>query len=245
MVSFDEDNIITGGGVSELRVVAHFSNCSNPSNVNQPSPTVGWISLSSMTGSVVSGNYDAVAVFSVQANSGVDRLGYVTFGYVDDDGNQWSKNLIVNQGSGQIIKCPIYMDVEYYYPLLEVFNYSIRKNDDAFYFGRSYCAPDEGGTYVNINRICDSYLDNNLPDFRGMTNNVVDNGAVGDFGLYDTNGICKMNYRFLRAYEGSWSGQTGYDMTKPINGHIDPRMRLLCTIYNDNNASINYRIEND
>ena len=177
--------------------------------------------------------------FTAATNTGGVRYGYIEFGCTDRDGHVWSNRILVTQGSSEIVYAPIWKDTYYYASHLDVFEYSLKYNGVSVYFGKAYCAPGAGGPMVQVNKLCQNFLKNNVELTEGVHSN---DGAYGLFSLCNSEGLELCNYVFLMDYGSDWNGYSPYAMTEPINGHLDPRMYLMYTEYNSNETVINYEI---
>ena len=202
-----------------------------------------WITFDYVGGAQYTEGYRETYEFTVEPNSGTARTGRIIFECQDTSGNTWVNYTYVHQGCGTFTVAPIWKDTFYYASGYSSFNYSIKTDGVSIYYGKAYCAPGEGGPLIQVNKICQNYLKNVLPDFRGVDDQVFSNNdAVKAFSLCNNDGVEVMNYRFLIDYAGAWSGETGYVMTEPINGHLDPRMYVMHTQYNNVQTNVNYEI---
>ena len=210
-----------------------------------------WITLEYVGGDQEGDDYVESYRFSVASNDGGVRNGTITFECTDVSGNTFNNYINVTQGSGEIVEAPIWKDTYFFANHYNVFSYSIKNADGVnVYFGKAYCAPGDGGPYVQVNKICQNYLRQNLGDFRSLDDDVVENvGAYADFSLCGVNefdpdsaSVELMNYRFLFDWAGDWAGEGEYAMTEPINGHLNPRMWLMYTEYNSEETDVDYEI---
>lgn len=125
---------------------------------------------------------------------------------------------------------PIWKDTEYSVDA-DVLSYYITYNTEIVFRGKAYRKPDADVLSVNINKICQNYLSNELPDnFFGLYN-YVNTNAVGEFNLYNAdNNTLLEEYRFY--YD--WSYDESYDNIDsrdddPINNHYTNGMFNLWT----------------
>lgn len=142
----------------------------------------------------------------------------------------------------------------FYHTTADTFTYTIRLDSgEAVYFGTAIKAPGERYIDININGIVSQYLDVDMPDFRNFANNVTKHGnGYLDFKLYQvtfneitvagqTTKVAEETlvetYRFLYGfdYSDTWEGEQKV-LSNPINGVIDPRMKLFFTSYNPTTA---------
>lgn len=84
---------------------------------------------------------------------------------------------------------------------------------------------------IFLNRIAQGYIESTFPQQSGVTQ---DKGAYGTFSLVQMNngveGATLYSQTYLDGYDGVFEGDYG-TLSEPINGHADPRQRLLYTVY--------------
>lgn len=120
---------------------------------------------------------------------------------------------------------PIWKDTEYTSSTSSL-TYYIKVDGNIIFNGRAYREPDATGLTINVNRVCQNYLSNELPEaFTGVTSATYTNGeAVKDFLLYNSNGTLLETYRL--SYDWSYdSATTG----SPINGHYASNQKVINT----------------
>ena len=202
-----------------------------------------WVTCQEVGGAQYGSDYVMSYLFTFAENEGGVRYGQITYACTDTTGGTYNNYTNLVQGSGEIIEAPIWKDTYYLARGANLFRYSINYNGVGIYYGKSYSSPGAAGAYVQLNKICGNFLKNNVGDLSQYDDDVVENvGAVGLFSLCNEDGIEVCNYRFLLDYAGDWSGESPYVMTTTINGHIDPRMKALCTIYCDEETDIWWEI---
>lgn len=137
-----------------------------------------------------------------------------------------------------MIKGPIWKDT-YYSDSSDTLSYKIQTTaGTVIHQAYTKKMPGTTGVTLNINNKVDEYLKPDFDsDFSVVENEVIKNSkAFWNYGLYrDTIPESLLeSYQFLYdwSYNEDWTGQTKYNMTEPINGHLDPRMKALFTIYN-------------
>lgn len=137
---------------------------------------------------------------------------------------------------------PIWQDIEYT-SSDEVLSYYITYEGDIIFNGRAYRKPDAGSLVININRICQNYLSNNLPEeFTGITGYTTyqNTDAVGDFYLYNSNGTLLESYRL--SYDWSYdSATTG----TPVNSHYAFGQFIMSSTKTSTGYTNNLRISNN
>ena len=136
---------------------------------------------------------------------------------------------------------PIWKDT-YYNSEDSVLDYRLVEDSVVIHNGYTMRMPDRTGITVSINTRVEEYLNNDFEtDFRLADDDVILNpDAYKEYDVVDSGDTTLETYAFLYdwSYEDNWSGQGMYMMTKPINGHMDPRMKSLCTIYCDDETDI-------
>ena len=168
---------------------------------------------------------------TIDPNTGLYREGSVVFRYTDASANSYTAYMFVYQGTSTVIKTSIFKDT-FYEAYGNSIIYSIVHNDETVFNGKTFRNPDDPITYINVAKIARDYLYQDLGDFREYDDDVIANdGGYGMFSLVNEFGAALANYEFLYQYEGDWTGDSRYMMTEPINGHTDPRQKLMVTRY--------------
>lgn len=199
--------------------------------VNTPVVSDDWISIEQV--SIYRPYYTTIVTYNVtvSANTGVTRVGDVKFSFTGSSSSAASYNTI-RQGGASAIDVPILCDVFYDIYETNIFNYTITHNGNLIYRGRSYRSPDSEVISINVAKVCRDYIYQHIDDFRGVDSDVLqNNGAYGEFAFCDEFGTELQRYRFLYQYTNDWTGETGYMMSEPVNGHISPFMKLMVTQY--------------
>lgn len=132
-----------------------------------------------------------------------------------------------------MVNSPIWKDT-FYSASTSALTYYVTVDGITIFNGRAFARPSTNNILININKICQNYLSNELPDFREFTTSAVTNQeACKVFSLYNTNGTLLEQYRFL--YDWSYSDEatfTGnYIMSRPINGHYATGMFVFNTVF--------------
>ena len=245
MILVETDKVILDYDSTGFTLVVTYDNCSNISQISNAGISVNWISLTSQVSSSTSDMIAITYVFSTDTNTTFDvRSGLLNFSYTDDDSAGFSLDIQVKQGNNEVIELPIWMDT-YYTAVTTPFTYSIQYEGIDVYYGKAYSKPSESGPKIQINNICNNYMRMHLGDFRTFDDDVVENNADGYFKLCDVDGVVLMTYHFLMDWSSEWSGQSPYVMTENINGHLDPRMRAMFTVYDSASTVINWVIVNN
>ena len=146
-----------------------------------------------------------------------------------------------------MIKSPIWKDIEYR-SSADTLDYEIwDENNDVIHNGITMRMPDQSGITLNVNTRLEEYLKPDFKvDFTDSETDVIENPDGYREFSYRAPGVLE-TYGFLYdwSYEDNWTGQTHYNMTHPINGHIDERMKAMFTNYNTGETSFDWQIEYD
>lgn len=125
---------------------------------------------------------------------------------------------------------PIYKDF-YYTADTASLEYYIVADDMIIFRGKVWRNPDTGVATVHVGDIIRDYLRFDLPDFRPLDDVVTrQENAYKVFGLYNASGTKLDEYKVLFDWYGEWNGETKV-LSNPIDGILDPRMKILWTIY--------------
>lgn len=99
------------------------------------------------------------------------------------------------------------------------FVYTIRTGDEVIFAGKAYRYPDAEVTKVNINKICENYLHQDMETFflSGSTAWSAMDG-LKDFKLYDEDGVLINTYWFLCdwSYDNRWRNFPISNISQPI-----------------------------
>lgn len=149
-----------------------------------------------------------------------------------------------------MIYAPIWKDTYYYLTDstqtgLDPLDYSITLTtngvENEIFRGRAYQRPTDTFIRLNINKICQNYLSNDIQSLlESGAQSAVTNEAYGLFKLYDDNTDTLLEtYGFL--YDWSYDAKDfGSDilMSNPVNGHYDARMKTLMTYWEYNDKTV-------
>lgn len=145
-----------------------------------------------------------------------------------------------------MIYSPIWKDIEFK-SSASTLDYLIRDDEsEIVHTGYAKRMPDQTGVTININTRVEELLGPDFDlDIREADDDVIPNGRAYRAFSLGTGSTELESYGFLYdwSYEDRWTGQTGYFMTEPINGHIDPRMKTKYTVYNTGETTFNWEIE--
>ncbi len=198
-----------------------------------------WISITTASTSSTA-EYTVIAYdITVSANASYPRSSTISFNATG--AGQLMQGIY--QSSSASSKTVIGEDCFYTVTGLSIFNYDIDVDGESAYSGRAVRAPKAAGIDVNISDVARSYVTMEISDFRGVSDDVIPNSdAYRKISLVSEYGMTIMSWDMLYQYMMDWSGETLYNMSQPINGHLDPRMKILHTVYNDNITNIQYEI---
>lgn len=119
--------------------------------------------------------------------------------------------------------------------------YIVADGTDVFH-GKVWKSPNEAETKVNVTKIIRDWLANQLPDFRNIADVVEKHErAYRTFDLCEVGGDVVARYNVLFDYDGEWNGEYKV-LTEPIDGHLDPRMKILWSIYSPTDIDIDMKI---
>ena len=97
--------------------------------------------------------------------------------------------------------------------------------------GKSWRNPDTGLVKINVGDIVRDYMKFDLPDFRPLDDVVTrQEDAYKVFELYGADGVKIDEYKVLFDWHGEWNGEQKV-LSNPIDGILDPRMKILWTIF--------------
>ena len=145
-----------------------------------------------------------------------------------------------------MINSPIWKDIELT-STADTLDYEIwDESAHTIHNGITMRMPDNTGITLNVNTRLEEYLKPDFAsDFTDTADDVLNNPNGYREFRYMIPGEILETYGFLYdwSYEENWSGQTRYNMTKPINGHIDGRMKCMFTNYNTGVTSMDWELE--
>ena len=167
-------------------------------------------------------------------NTGSSRQTIIVITGTDDYDNIITAYVVVKQAGVNIN--PIWRDL-YYTGATDTFDYIIVNEDtlETIYQGRAYVQPNSTNVKVNISKIVQGYLNNEITDGNVLLNALYDDfnsQAVVDFGLYPVTGSTtgERIEKYTYYYDWSYNALEGnYVLTTPINGHATTTMRRMYT----------------
>lgn len=138
---------------------------------------------------------------------------------------------------------PIWKDT-YYTTTASTLAYKIYLGENIIYSGKAYRMPNGNNIEININKIAQNYLEQDIDELlTGSTSSQRNYNAVGDFVLKNAAGMTLETYRFLYDwdYEHNWNGAAA-TLSQPINGeYISGQMKLKTTVASSTNNVTTYR----
>lgn len=160
------------------------------------------------------------------------RTGTITVVGTDTIGRTHTCTIVINQGWN--VRYPIWQDV-YFTGATDTLDYYILMDTgsasrEIIYQGRAYLQPNQSRVKINISKICQNYLSNNIEDGNSIRNlDKVNVNSMKVFAIFNASGDTQLKaYRYV--YDWSY-GDLSVDgiLTNPINGHADSRMVKLGT----------------
>lgn len=140
-----------------------------------------------------------------------------------------------------MVYAPIWKDT-YYTANTATLSYKIYLDSTLIFSGKAYRMPNGSPITININKICQNYLEQDLNDLlTGSSSSMRNYDAIGDFVLKNAAGTTLETYRFLYDwdYDHSWGGGAA-TLSQPINGEfISGQMKLKTTITTGNTSTQN------
>ena len=152
----------------------------------------------------------------------------------DEYGNQLSFTISVEQVVEDIY--PIWKDIYYSGSSSTLDYYITMDGNDVIYHGRAYVQPGKENVEINISKICQNYLSNDIEDGNIIIDPIsfvsYSDDAVRTFQLYNASGDTLLKeYTYL--YDWSYNELPASNIiTHPINGHADSRMVKVATEIN-------------
>lgn len=131
-----------------------------------------------------------------------------------------------------MVRASIWKDT-YYTANVSSLEYRIELDNTVIFTGRAYARPNESVVKININRICENYLKQDIDTILtgATTQNNAD--ALHRFVLKNKNGNILETYDFVYdwSYGENWTGGATTIISQPINGHyVDGMLKLVSTV---------------
>ncbi len=102
-------------------------------------------------------------------------------------------------------------------------SYYLTCGDETIYTGRAY---NPNGIKINLRKIIEDWLWNDMPDFREYDGVIVTHeDAYKPFNLYNDEGTLLEEYKVFLSYE-DWQGEDMF-FNNPIDGKADPRQKIF------------------
>lgn len=139
-----------------------------------------------------------------------------------------------------MVYAPIWKDT-YYTTTADTFTYSIMTDGVTIYSGKAYKMPGQASININLNKICQNYLRQDIDDIlTGSTSNT-NSDACKEFLLKNAAGTTLEKYRFLYCWDYSYNwNNTAATLSEPINGEYDASMyKLKTTVTTGNTSNLN------
>lgn len=123
-----------------------------------------------------------------------------------------------------MVSAPIWKDV-YYTTTADSITYTVKVGGSTIFSGKAVKCPGAANVEVNLSLICRNFMNNDLPDFRGVTasTSITNTYAMRMFELYQGSTLLGQ-YVFLWDWSyQDWNGGSK-SMSSPINGHYSSNM---------------------
>ena len=131
-----------------------------------------------------------------------------------------------------MVYAPIWKDT-YYTTTAASLTYKIYLSDTLIFSGKAYRMPNGNNIQININKICQNYLEQDIDSLlTGSSSSQQNPNAKGDFVLKNGSNTTLETYRFLYDwdYTHNWTGSSA-TLSQPINGEfISGQMKLKTSV---------------
>ena len=131
-----------------------------------------------------------------------------------------------------MVYAPIWKDT-YYTTTAASLTYKIYLSDTLIFSGKAYRMPNGNNIQININKICQNYLEQDIDTLlTGSSSSQQNPNAKGDFVLKNGSNTTLETYRFLYDwdYTHNWTGSSA-TLSQPINGEfISGQMKLKTSV---------------
>ena len=138
-----------------------------------------------------------------------------------------------------MITAPIFQDTIYIHTG-DSLEYRIILEGNTIFRGKAYAAPGESTISINVNRICENYLDNNdvEPLLNETANIVTARTACRNFYLTTISGVTLESYKFLYNYDyDGYFNAGGMVLSDPITNKGAVNLIPLRTYWNGQNVT--------
>ena len=127
----------------------------------------------------------------------------------------------------------------YYTTSANTLTYTINLDGVAVFSGKAYKMPGQSDIKININKICQDYLYQDLDSVLSGSTSQTNDKACRDFILKDAEGTELERYRFLYCwdYGYTWSRSTATNLSVPITGEYAANMYKLKTTVSTGNTT--------
>lgn len=135
-----------------------------------------------------------------------------------------------------MITAPAWKEISY--TLSAETDYALAGGSDTLFEGHAVPSP-EGSAEIDLGRLMRDSL--RQPEFpylaswqeSGLTTHMQ---SIADFSLSDGSGVTLETYRMFYMYDGEVPEQDINYLSTVVNGHLDPRMRLFCTVLSNTDS---------
>lgn len=139
-----------------------------------------------------------------------------------------------------MVYAPIWKDT-YYTAATSTLVYSITLNGQTIFNGKAYRLPNENVLKLNINKICQDYLGQDVDSLFGSSSSQTNHTACLDFVLKNSSNTTLETYRFLYCwdYDYNWNNNA-VTLSESINGHYTSgQWKLATSVSTGNSSNIN------
>lgn len=137
---------------------------------------------------------------------------------------------------------PIWIDTTYTFTGVTNVSYQIRDEfDDIIFAGKAFAYPNTNSCTININRVCENYLENELTILTqaNMTGTTTLSYAARQFYLCDSQGEVIQTYKFYWNYNYNEVIYRG-GISEVINGHYAQGMYRLDSNVSENGLTVSW-----
>lgn len=139
----------------------------------------------------------------------------------------------------------IYKDTFYEFPE-DKFIYSIEEvSGNTLFQGKAYKFPDSESGSVMVNKVCQNYLYNDLPDLSTISASTTytHSGMTGAFNVCDSGGNVVQTYEFINDWNyDSTDYSQNQTLSLPVNSHFATNQFQFLTSYNKNTKKVSTQI---
>lgn len=133
----------------------------------------------------------------------------------------------------------------YYTSTADTQQYAIKVNGETIFNGRAYKAPDESRLRINISKICQDYLDCEMPvnTLTASAMTLTHDNAFKVFKMYNDSNYLLETFRFLYGWnydnndEVPDAAESEIVLSRPVNGHFSGNQWRPLTAYRNSGST--------